>query len=216
MAGQRRAHLSRQRKHISLATFSSDQDFTRPPPEVPQFQQKHFAGAKPQFCQQEQDRKITASSEGGPVYRTQDAINLLGCQLSGNTGLGPSAHGRDRGSQIVADLTVCVKKSQKGPETRGQQSNRLAGSSLRALKKKATQHTRVQPTDGSVAMLFLQVAKQEGNHRQIDPEGKLCQTFFVAEEVGITSFQGRTGCLRRIRHTGGNRPLVAQVLQEGR
>jgi hypothetical protein len=160
----------RQRKKIAPASFATNQDLTCPPADVSQFQRKNFAGSKPQSCQQEQDREITAPREGGPIRRTKDPANLLDCQLSGNTGLSPPTHGRNRGGQTVADLAVRVKKSQKGPETCGQQPDRLAGWVLRALKQKAKQHAGIQPTERSAAVLLLQVTEQERNQWQIDAE----------------------------------------------
>ncbi|MEI7910006.1 MAG: hypothetical protein WCK77_10250 [Verrucomicrobiota bacterium] len=123
ITGKRGTNLTGQWKEISSASFSTDQDFTCPPADVSEFQCKDFAGSKPQSCQQEQDGQITAPSSGVPIRRTQDPINLLRRQLSGNIRMGPPAHRRNSGGQVVADLPLRVEKAQKSMQTRPAASN---------------------------------------------------------------------------------------------
>ena len=91
VTGKRGSCLPRQRKKIPSASFATDQDSAGPPADVAQFQREDFVGSESQFCEQKQDRQIAASSGSGSVRRMQDAINLLGCQLSRNIRLSPPA-----------------------------------------------------------------------------------------------------------------------------
>src|SRR2546427_12361592 len=47
---------------------------------------------------------------------------------------GPSAHGGNRGREIMSDLALRMEKTQKGPQSRGQQPDILTGSILCRLE----------------------------------------------------------------------------------
>jgi hypothetical protein len=77
--------------------------------------------------------------------------------------LGPSADSWNRSGEIVANITLHVQKTQKGPQARGQQSHRLAGLTLRTLEQKSSQDTGLEATERSDAVPLLQVMEQVGN-----------------------------------------------------
>jgi hypothetical protein len=170
VTGKRGSCLPRQWKKIPPASFATDQDFTGTPAYVAQFQREDFVGSETQFCQQKQDRQIAASSGSGSVRRMQDAINLPGCQLSGNIRLSPPADWWNRGGQIVGDLTLPVQKAQKGAEACGQQPHKRAGSAPGAIKQESPQHAGIQSAKLNAPLPPLQIIQQIGNQWQINAE----------------------------------------------
>ena len=79
IARHRSTDVTRQWQEIQPFTLASNQDFGRPPADVPQFQRNDFTGTETQLRQQEQDHIITPTGRRSPIWRREHSRHPAWC-----------------------------------------------------------------------------------------------------------------------------------------